>query len=70
MIQRASKATEKQEINAGFDEAKEIYLFSELLVRVQLYDIKGEKSFAPKRYKVSRLFYFIYITYIMYHSLL
>ena len=27
MILRASKATEKQEINADFDEAKEIYLF-------------------------------------------
>ena len=64
------KATEKSEINAGFDEVKEIYLFSELLARALIYDIKGEKSFAPKRYKVSRLFYFIYITYIMYYSLL
>ena len=36
MIQRALEATEKQEIDAGFDEAKEIYLFSELLARVQV----------------------------------
>lgn len=34
---RALKATEKQEINVDFDEVKEIYLFSELLARVQLY---------------------------------
>ena len=35
-MQRASKATEKQEIDDGFDEAKEIYLFSELLARVRI----------------------------------
>ena len=50
------KATEKSEINADFDEVKEIYLFSELLARALIYNIKDEKSFAPKRYKVSRLF--------------
>ena len=45
MILRASKATEKQEINADFDEAKEIYLFSELLARVQLYKQLGYNTY-------------------------
>ena len=45
MIQRALKATEKQEIYAGFDEAKEIYLFSELLARVQLYKQLGYNTY-------------------------
>ena len=43
MIQRASKATEKQEIDGGFDEAKEIYLFSELLARALIQDINDEE---------------------------
>ena len=45
MIQRALKATEKQEIDAGFDEVKEIYLFSELLARVQLYKQLGYNTY-------------------------
>ena len=45
MIQRALKATEKQEIDDGFDEAKEIYLFSELLARVQLYKQLGYNTY-------------------------
>ena len=45
MILRALKATEKQEIDDGFDEAKEIYLFSELLARVQLYKQLGYNTY-------------------------
>ena len=45
MIQRALKATEKQEIDDGFDEAKEIYLFSELLARAQLYKQLGYNTY-------------------------
>ena len=45
MIQRASKATEKYEIDDGFDEAKEIYLFSELLARAQLYKQLGYNTY-------------------------
>ena len=45
MIQRASKATEKQEIDDDLDEAKEIYLFSELLARVQLYKQLGYNTY-------------------------
>ena len=61
MIQRASKATEKQEIDDGFDEAKEIYLFSKLLARVQLYKQLGYNTYLkllrlpPLRGQPSRL---------------
>ena len=42
---KGEKATEKQEIDDGFDEVKEIYLFSELLARVQLYKQLGYKTY-------------------------
>ena len=45
MILRALKATEKQEIDVDFDEVKEIYLFSELLARVQLYKQLGYNTY-------------------------
>ena len=37
-----------------FDEHKEIYLFSQTSVRIQLHDTKGVENFASIRYKASR----------------
>lgn len=39
--------------------------FSQTSVRIQLHDTKRAENSAPKRYKVSRLLYFIYIIYLM-----
>ena len=47
------KATEKQEINADFDEVKEIYLFSKLLARALIKDTKGRRELCIIKYKAS-----------------
>ena len=39
----------KQEIDDVFDEHKEIYLFSQTSVRIQLHDTKGIKSHSENR---------------------
>ncbi|WP_247928897.1 hypothetical protein [Streptococcus mitis] len=44
MMQRAFKSDRKIENDDGFDEAKEIYLFSKLLARVRIQDIKDEEG--------------------------